>query len=32
VNNAFQKYFSIVCTVIIAVASLFTLAVTFIKF
>jgi Mn2+/Fe2+ NRAMP family transporter len=32
VNNAFQKYFSIICTVVIAIASLFTLATLFIKF
>ncbi|HEX7555158.1 MAG TPA: divalent metal cation transporter [Leptolinea sp.] len=31
-NNAFQKYFSIICTVVIAIASLFTLATLFIKF
>ena len=28
INNAFQKYFAIVCTVVIGIASLFTLAVT----
>jgi len=28
VNNAFQKYFSIACTVVIGIASLFTLAIT----
>jgi Mn2+/Fe2+ NRAMP family transporter len=32
VNNVFQKYFSIICTVVIAIASLFTLATLFIKF
>ncbi len=32
VNNAFQKYFSVVCTIIIAIASLFTLATLFIKY
>lgn len=32
VNNGFQKYFSIVCTVLILVASLFTIASLFIKF
>ncbi|HTX90930.1 MAG TPA: divalent metal cation transporter [Anaerolineales bacterium] len=32
VNNAFQKYFSIACTILIAIASLFTLATLFIKF
>jgi len=32
VNNAFQKYFSIVCTLVIAIASLFTLATIFMKF
>ncbi len=31
-NNTFQKYFSISCTVLIAIASLFTLATLFIKF
>lgn len=31
-NNAFQKYFSIICTVLIAIASLFTLATLFIRF
>ncbi len=31
-NNAFQKYFSIICTVLIAIASIFTLATLFIKF
>ncbi len=29
VNNAFQKYFAIACTVVIGIASIFTLAVTF---
>ena len=32
VNNAFQKYFSIICTVVIVIASLFTIATLFIKF
>jgi Mn2+/Fe2+ NRAMP family transporter len=32
VNNRFQKYFSIACTVIIIVASAFTVAVAFFKF
>jgi len=32
VNNAFQKYFSIACTIVIAIASLFTIATLFIKF
>ncbi len=31
-NNAFQKYFSTICAVLIAIASLFTLATLFIKF
>ncbi|MDD5369838.1 MAG: divalent metal cation transporter [Anaerolineaceae bacterium] len=31
-NNRFQKYFAIVCTVIISIASIGTLVVTFIKF
>jgi Mn2+/Fe2+ NRAMP family transporter len=31
-NNAFQKYFSIACTLVIAIAALFTLATLFIKF
>jgi Mn2+/Fe2+ NRAMP family transporter len=31
-NNAFQKYFSFICSVLIAIASLFTLATLFIKF
>ncbi len=32
VNNAFQKYFSIACTVVIGIASVFTVATLFIKF
>jgi Mn2+/Fe2+ NRAMP family transporter len=32
VNNAFQKYFSILCTVLIVVASVFTIASLFLKF
>jgi Mn2+/Fe2+ NRAMP family transporter len=31
-NNAFQKYFSIICTIVIAIASLFTIATLFVKF
>ncbi len=31
-NNRFQKYFAIICTVIITIASIGTLVVTFIKF
>jgi Mn2+/Fe2+ NRAMP family transporter len=31
VNNAFQKYFSIACTIVIGIASAFTVAVTFFK-
>jgi len=30
VNNAFQKYFSIACTVVIGIASLATVVLTFI--
>ncbi len=32
VNNAFQKYLSIICTIVILVASVFTVATLFIKF
>jgi Mn2+/Fe2+ NRAMP family transporter len=32
VNNSFQKYFAIVCTVAIGIASLFTVASLFVKF
>jgi len=32
INNAFQKYFAIVCIVVIVIASLFTIATLFIKF
>lgn len=31
VNNAFQKYFSVACTIVIAIASVFTLAITVFK-
>ncbi len=31
-NNAFQKYFSIICTIVIAIASLFTIATLFVNF
>ena len=32
VNNAFQKYFAIICTVLIVIASIFTIASLFMKF